>query len=124
MLKYAPMRWKYLLITLLLLGGITHTAQAQETSDIVARTNNLRASRGLPAYTVNAALAVAAQQQAQWMVDNQAVSHTHPDGSGPRTRALAAGYPSTQISENIYGGTGATVDSAWTFWLNSSIHSA
>ncbi|MFN8449858.1 MAG: CAP domain-containing protein [Anaerolineae bacterium] len=98
------------------------TAQAQESSDLLGRINNLRAQRGLPAYTINGALTVAAQQQAQWIIDTGTIAHTHPDGSGPRTRALAAGYPSVQVSENIYGGTNASVDSAWTFWLNSPIH--
>ncbi len=67
-------------------------------------------------------MGVAAQQQAQWIVDNGQISHTHPDGSGPRTRALNAGYPSTNVGENIYGGTNATANDAWTFWLNSAIH--
>src|SRR5688500_14761885 len=50
------------------------------------------------------------------------VSQTHPDGSGPRTRAVAAGYGTTDVSENIYGGTMANVDVAWSFWVNSPIH--
>lgn len=108
---------------LTLVSASVFTVQAQD-GDLLGRVNSLRASQGLPGYTTNGALAVAAQQQAQWIVDNENVSHTHPDGSGPRTRALAAGYPSTQVSENIYGGTNATADSAWTFWLNSSIHYA
>ena len=97
-------------------------AQAQESSDLLGRINALRAAHGLPALSLNGALGVAAQQQAQWIVDNGQISHTHPDGSGPRTRALNAGYPSTNVGENIYGGTNATAGDAWTFWLNSPIH--
>ena len=97
---------------------------AQAQGDLLGLINALRSQRGLPGYTINGALSVAAQQQAQWIVDNQNVSHTHPDGSGPRTRALAAGYPSIQISENIYGGTNASMNDAWSFWLNSGIHYA
>ncbi len=76
----------------------------------------------MPSLSLNGALGVAAQQQAQWIVDNGQISHTHPDGSGPRTRALNAGYPSTNVGENIYGGTNATANDAWTFWMNSAIH--
>jgi hypothetical protein len=117
------MRWKLLLLTGCLLAFFAFfTAQAQESSDLLGRLNSLRTQRGLASYSVNGALTAAAQQQAQWIVDTGTVAHTHPDGSGPRTRALAAGYPSVQVSENIYGGTNATADTAWTFWLNSAIH--
>lgn len=114
------MRWKLIVLILCLVGILP--AQAQ--GDMLGLINGLRAQRGLPGYTINGALSAAAQQQAQWIADNQNVSHTHPDGSGPRTRALAAGYPSTQISENIYGGTNASAGDAWSFWLNSGIHYA
>ena len=120
MLKYPPMRWKLLVFLICLV--VVLPAQAQ--SDLLGRVNALRAQRGLPGYSLNGALSAAAQSQAQWIVDNQNVSHTRPDGSGPRTRATAAGYPSIQISENIYGGTNATADNAWSFWLNSAIHYA
>ncbi len=115
------MRWKLFLLTFALLMGV-FPAQAQESSDLLGRINALRAAHGLPALSLNGALGVAAQQQAQWIVDNGQISHTHPDGSGPRTRALNAGYPSTNVGENIYGGTNATAGDAWTFWLNSAIH--
>jgi hypothetical protein len=58
------------------------------------------------------------------MVITGNVSHTRPDGSSPRSRAAAYGYNSTWVSENIYMGTMASVDSAWNFWMNSSIHYA
>jgi len=95
-----------------------------EAGDLVGRVNALRNSLGLPAYAWNGALTTAAQSQAQWMVDTGNISHSRPDGSTPRSRAQAAGYASTFVSENIYGGTNATIDSAWNFWLNSSIHYA
>lgn len=117
------MRWKLVLLIfgLIYLAGVV-PAQAQGAGDLLALINNLRAGRGLPGYSINGSLAVAAQQQAQWIVDNGTVAHTHPDGSGPRTRAIAAGYPSIQVGENIYGGTNASLNDAWTFWLNSPIH--
>src|SRR5690606_16156631 len=92
--------------------------------DLLARVNNLRASLNLPPLTLNGALSAAAQSQAQWMAETGSVSHNRPDGSGPRTRAVNAGYGTTDVSENIYGGTGATADSAWSFWVNSAVHYA
>lgn len=106
---------------LLLQSGAAH---AQDGSDLLGRINALRASLGLPAYAWNGALAAAAQSQAQWMVDTGTIAHARPDGSTPRTRALAAGYSTTEVSENIYGGTNATSNDAWNFWINSRIHYA
>lgn len=113
-----------LLATLVSLFLGAQIAAAQETADIFGRVNNLRASRGIPGYTLNGALSAAAQSQAQWIVDSGSVSHTRPDGSGPRQRAAAAGYASAQVSENIYGGTNASANDAWTFWVNSGVHLA
>jgi hypothetical protein len=116
------MRWKLILLFICLIGGVAVPAQAQDSGDLLSRINALRAQHGLPGYSINGALAIAAQQQAQWIVDTGTMAHTHPDGSGPRTRALAAGYPSLQVGENIYGGTNATANDAWVFWINSPIH--
>ncbi len=112
------------LATLCLLLTLCHAAaaRAQDGGDLLSRVNNLRASLGLPPYRVNAALSAAAQGQAEWMAATGTISHARPDGSGPRTRALAAGYPSSDVTENIYGGTNASADTAWAFWVNSPIH--
>ncbi len=119
-------RRTYWFFTLLLLAvcGVPVAYAQDDVGAMVGRVNSLRASLGLYSYTVSSALTVAAQQQAQWIVETGNVSHTHPDGSGPRTRAVNAGYPSTDVTENIYGGTMATVDIAWNFWMNSGIHYA
>ncbi len=111
-----------LLITLLLLT-LTVTSAAQDVSgDLLGRINALRGSLGLAGYQWNGALAAAAQSHAQWMADSSSISHTGPGGSTPSSRAAAAGYGSSWVSENIYGGTNATTDSAWNFWINSPIH--
>ena len=125
MLKYALMRWKIVFLIICFAGVLPWVAvMPVQAQDLLGQINGLRAQQGLPGFSINGALSVAAQSQAQWIVDNQNVSHTRPDGSGPRTRALAAGYPSLQISENIYGGTNASAADAWVFWLNSGIHYA
>ena len=111
------------LLTLVIFLASPPLLQAQdEAGTLYARVNALRASVGRAAYSYNGALAAAAQDQAQWMAQTGAVSHTRPDGSGPRTRALNAGYPSTMVGENIYIGGLANVDNAWEFWINSPVH--
>lgn len=114
-----------LTFTLLILSALfvvqISGASAQE-GDMLARINALRSSVGRGAYTLNGALSAAAQSQAQWMADTGEIVHTRPDGSSPRSRAMNAGYSSAMISENIYRGTNASGDAAWTFWINSPIH--
>jgi hypothetical protein len=117
------MRQKLLIIILIL--SLVSLAHAQSAAgDLLGRVNGLRASLGLASYSLNGTLSAAAQSQAQWMVETGNVSHSRPDGSTPRSRAQAAGYSSTFVSENIYGGTNATADTAWNFWINSAIHYA
>jgi hypothetical protein len=112
---------RLLILSLLLWLLPVFAAQAQ-AGDLLARVNNLRASRGLPPFTQNGALAAAAQAHAQWMANSGVISHNQPDGSGPRSRAMNAGYPNADVTENIYGGSQATVDAAWAFWVNSPLH--
>ncbi|MCU0495926.1 MAG: CAP domain-containing protein [Anaerolineae bacterium] len=99
---------------------ITHSQEV--VSDLLGRINTLRSSLGLNPYTLNGSLTSAAQSHAQWMANTGSVSHTQPDGSTPTTRAAAAGYVSSFVSENIYAGTNATANDAWNFWINSPIH--
>lgn len=116
------LRAAWLLLLLFLMS--THLIAQDPISDLLSRTNQLRATFGLHAYTLNGALASAAQNQANWMASTGAVSHVQPDGSRPRDRAAAAGYYSPWINENIYVGGMASTDTAWTFWVNSAIHYA
>src|SRR5262245_25606098 len=118
-LQYRAMQPKSLLAAAcvaLLALSIRALAAQDEVGDLLGRINNLRGSKGLAGYTLNGALSAAGQSQAQWMIDNAcAIMHIHPDGSSPRTRAAAFGYPSSDVSENIYCGTAASTDDAWVF---------
>lgn len=110
-------------LTLLLAYSLTFAQDA--AGDIVGRINALRTDKGLPTYNINGALVAAAQNQAQWLVNNDcAIAHTHPDGSNPRSRALEAGYSTGNVGENIYCGGMAGPNNAWVFWVNSGIHYA
>lgn len=118
-------RLKMTLILIICFCLIPQSIQAQGVSgELLSRINALRAEQGLSSYSLNSALNAAAQNQAQWMVNTSRVSHVQEDGSSPKTRAQANGYNSQWVSENIYMGSSANVDSAWNFWLNSPIHYA
>lgn len=128
MLESVFMKRKTLLLLVIILSLTAplpgpRSARAQDAAgDLLGRINALRSSLGVHPYTLNAALSAAAQNHAQWMASAGQVSHTQPDGSTPSTRAAAAGYGSTWVSENIYMGTNATAASAWGWWMNSPIH--
>lgn len=114
------------LIALLIIGGTFHISPRTTAQDTVTfllnSINGLRGNLGLSPYSLNGTLSIAAQNQASWMVQTGQISHNQTDGSTPRSRALAAGYQSSWVSENIYMGTSATAQSAWQWWLNSPIH--
>lgn len=121
------MKHKYSLQILAVVGlmiGLLSMAisPVQAQGDLLSRINTLRGSLGLSGYSLNGALAAAAQNHAAWMASTGQVSHVQPDGSTPTVRASRAGYPSSAVSENIYMGSNATVDTAWQWWLNSPVH--
>lgn len=116
--------WRYILwMMIAYVLVLALPMQAQDVSgDLLNRINALRTSLGLAAYNFNGTLAAAAQNHATWMASTGNVSHTQSNGSTPSSRAATFGYSSSFVSENIYMGTNATVDTAWTWWLNSPIH--
>lgn len=121
--KMPRMKSLRIFILALALSGLVFGSNAQDpVSDLLGRINSLRGSLGLEGYTLNGALSAAAMNQAQWMASTGQISHTQTDGSTPSSRAAAAGYAGSWVSENIYAGTNAGVNSAWTFWMNSAIH--
>jgi len=65
--------------------------------------NAYRAQNSLPAYTLNAQLARAAQAHANDMACNKLFVHTGSDKSTPQTRVAASGYIASSVSENVYG---------------------
>ena len=114
------LRHRRLLLFIVLLLMLPR-AGAQD-GGLLARINSLRLSLQLPVYALHPALNAAAKSHADWMLASGSISHIQDDGSGPRSRAQNAGYPSSWISENIY--MGADAAAAWEFWVNSPIHYA
>ena len=100
-------------------------ANSLSAADIIAQINNYRAQNGLPAYQINSKLMLSAQAQSDYQASIGSVTHTGLGGSSARDRAYAVGYGDGNtiwISEIIYGGYQATVDTAMTWWKNSQIH--
>ena len=113
---------RFLALIGFVLGLVIPSAGQDAAAVLLPRINSLRASKGLPGYGLHASLTAAANNHARWMADTGEIAHYQVDGSGPRTRALNAGFPSDWISENIY--RGASAISAWEWWLNSPVHYA
>jgi LysM repeat protein len=120
-----PRRYGFLwvLFACLLVLPVPATAQEDPATAVFGFVNNVRASQGLPPFRYQAALAAAAQNQANWMASTGIYSHTQTDGSTPYSRAVAAGYPSAgSVSENIVGGTKLSPRGGVIWWENSPVH--
>lgn len=70
-------------------------------SQILALTNQRRKEHGIPPLTINSKLTVAARAHAQWMANNDALSHTGAGGSSAADRINDAGY-----FDDLYAGSG------------------
>ena len=123
---------KYFITFLILLTAITlpNSVLANimlSPSQVVSGINQYRSANGLNALSTNSTLASLAQSHAQYQANIGSVTHTGPGGSTPKDRAYAAGYGNGNtifMSEIIYGGGNATIDSALKWWKNSPLHNS
>lgn len=118
--------WLILCAGFLLGSSIAH-AQGDPASEVVRLVNQLRASRGLPPYQVDAILMSVAQEQASWSAANNHIGHDGPGGSSPDDRAKAAGYGAGVRSfaiENAAHGTASynTPYLVVTMWQSDQVH--
>ena len=98
-------------------------AQGDDASWILAQLNALRQSRGVGILTLNAHLITSATEHSNYLSTHSwGDPHVEDNGSTPSSRAWAAGYPGRLVSENVVGGSTATKEWGWTWWLNSPIH--
>jgi uncharacterized protein YkwD len=104
-------------------GGTAHCNYSQNAgyvNQVASLINAERANAGLPALTVNAQLAAAAQGHAADMACNNMISHTGSDGSSTYSRVLASGYSGSFSEEIIYGDGGPQAAISW--WMGDQIH--
>ncbi len=74
-----------------------------KVTEVINAVNAYRAQSGLPAYTVNPQLTLAAQAHANDMACNKLFVHTGSNGSTPQSRGVVSGYVASSITENVYG---------------------
>ena len=105
-------------------------ALAGSPYDLVNAVNALRASFGLPLYSISAILMSTAQAQADFMAATGTMTHAGPGGIGLTDRLLAAGYPlAGDLSlggfraENITGGPESMpAEAAVDRWTGDALH--
>jgi uncharacterized protein YkwD len=86
--------------------------------------NQQRNQNGLPSLSVNGALTNSARGHSIDMVIHNLGQHEGSDGSTPKQRIKAAGYPGSWWGEIIYwgGGSYGTPSRAVTWWMNDPPH--
>ena len=110
--------------------SVTVGRMADSAYDLINAVNALRASNGLPPYSINTILMYTAQNQAEFMAATGTVIHYGPGGIGLTDRLLAAGYPLAGDlslggfrSENIISGVeGMSAQSAIDQWTGDAPH--
>lgn len=98
--------------------------------DLINAVNALRASFGLPPYSISPILMATAQAQADFMASTGRMTHSGPDGIGLTARLLDAGYPlAGDLSaggfraENITGGNESMpAETAIDHWSGDALH--
>ena len=125
-MKRTFVRTVCLLVSLLLIPLLRAESQSEE-QQLLLRISNLRGGLGLSPYVWNGSLAQAAANHASWLsttnFDCRATDcHRQSDGSYAADRARRYGYGGERVHENFYRGADESVESAWRFWLGSSVH--
>lgn len=100
-------------------GSCLFSINLTKLTALIEALNTYRAQKGLPAYTVNAQLAQAAQRQANDAACHKLYVHTGTDGSTPKTRVADTGYIAKSVSENINGNyPPLDAQGALNWWIN------
>ena len=101
----------------------TPSPVADPATEVVERTNAVRARYGLAPLTIDPRLTQAAHAHSSDQAAHGRMSHTGTNGSTIADRVDASGYPWSRIAENVAAGqrTAADVTDAW---LGSSGHRA
>lgn len=97
-----------------------YTSSSSYLNEIASLINNARAQNGLPALSVDAQLALAAQNHSIDMACHGLLSHTGSDGSSVQERIAATGYSASYLEEIIYGS--GYPQTAFDWWMNDQIH--
>jgi hypothetical protein len=112
-----------LYLAVALLTARPSPAHAQDVVGyLLGKINGWRAENGLGPLSLNSQLTAAAQGHSYYLATHiYAHPHRQENGSLPQDRAYAAGYTG-RASENVVGGTGASMEWAFNWWLQSGVH--
>jgi uncharacterized protein YkwD len=95
------------------------TTERAKLTEVINAVNAYRAQKGLPAYTVNAQLAQAAQRHANDIACHKLYVHTGSDGSTVQSRVKDTGYVAKSVSENVNGNNPPLDgEAAVNWWVN------
>ena len=96
-------------------GNTNNVALDAFEANVLELTNQFRTANGVGTLTANTKLTQAAETHSQNMANLDFFSHTGQDGSNSSDRAIAAGYESSFVGENIAVGysTPANVVQGW-----------
>ncbi len=104
-------------------SGARTAAADDDIAWILGQINGLRAAHGIKPLALNAQLLTSATGHSQYLANNPwHDAHVEADGSTPRSRILATGYPASATGENVYGGGLATAAIAFNWWVASPVH--
>ena len=95
--------------------------EASEVCAVFRLVNEERANAGVPPYTWNPELGVAAQLHAEDMVAQGYFDHASLDGRSFADRALEAGYDASPRGENIAAGQ-RSAEQVMSSWMGSTGH--
>jgi len=116
--------WICRVLMVVLLGATSHAgfAQSADERQLLQLVNQARKQQGLRPLAWDPALAVAAQQHAQWVARSPELSHQYPGEPDLAVRASNAGARFHEIAENV--AQGQSVDQLHAEWMNSPHHRA
>jgi hypothetical protein len=101
-------------LTILPTRTFCQSDHADAVQELFAAANHERASQGLLALKLDAALTRAAEQHAERLAREHALSHQFPDEPDLATRLAHAGARFTSAAENIaYGQSAAVIQESW-----------
>jgi len=93
----------------------------RQRTALLAAVNAARRAAGRPPLAGDPRLDAAAQAHAEDMLARSYYSHDGPDGSTPRSRVEAAGFPAASVAENI-AARHLAADETVAGWMASSDH--
>jgi hypothetical protein len=118
------MRWRGLVVFLLLVVVISALGQDSIANEMLGILNTARLEADSPILYFNSQLQAAAQEHSDDMANSETLAHLGTDGSQFWQRIQDAGYPLITGAENVLSRGDTNVQAAFQQWFNSEAHRA